>query len=506
MKVSKLPSTIAMMLGITLSSSVFAIDLYVDTKTKQIYAEPGKNRVKLGTFEQVKDSKTTQKLLIEEQKAIEQEQKEIDEVKQDLELKNNAIKALEEHVAANREEKDKNNEKWFNKISVRGYTQLRYSQPLGGTDRTKLASVGDGSIGNDTGFGIRRMRLVFSGDINDYLSVYIQPDFATTNGDLHFAQLRDAYADIHFDKAHEYRIRAGQSKIPFGWENLQSSQNRLTFDRADALNSAVPSERDLGLIAYWTPSHVQKLWKKLSKDGLKTSGDYGILGVGVYNGQAINKAEKNDNLHLVAHATYPFELDFLGDTFEGQVLEVGADAMAGRLTPTVTTNTIDTAKSTAAKLVDNTFNGLDVAKLDKFSKKTLSEERVAVHAVLFPQPFGLQTEWTWGTTPTLDAANSSITRQNLNGGYIQAMYKIDKVFNTEGIMIPYVKWQKYDGAWKGATNLPRVHVREIEAGIEYQIMRALEVTLAYSYMDRTNVKDLGQYQGDLIRAQLQWNY
>ena len=30
-----------------------AIDLYVDTRTKQIYAEPGEGRVRMGTFERV---------------------------------------------------------------------------------------------------------------------------------------------------------------------------------------------------------------------------------------------------------------------------------------------------------------------------------------------------------------------------------------------------------------------------------------------------------------------
>jgi phosphate-selective porin len=34
----------------------------------------------------------------------------------------------------------------------------------------------------------------------------------------------------------KFRLRVGQSKVPFGFENLQSSQNRLTLDRNDALN------------------------------------------------------------------------------------------------------------------------------------------------------------------------------------------------------------------------------------------------------------------------------
>jgi hypothetical protein len=50
---------------------------------------------------------------------------------------------------------------------------------------------------------------------------------------------------LSFDAKKEYRVRIGQSKVPYGFENLQSSQNRLTLDRNDALNSAVANERDL---------------------------------------------------------------------------------------------------------------------------------------------------------------------------------------------------------------------------------------------------------------------
>jgi hypothetical protein len=81
-------------------------------------------------------------------------------------------------------------------------------------------------------------------------------------------------------------------------------------------------------------------------------------------------------------------------------------------------------------------------------------------------------------------------------------------------MFPYVKWQTYDGAWKAAANAPRVQVDEVEAGVEYQINKALELTVAYSTMSRTNVVDptnksedfLKQASGDMIRTQLQFNY
>ena len=511
MKFSKLTMAIAIALTASASSSAFALELYVDTKTKQIYAEPGKGRVLMGEFEKVGDKPKQA-----EAPAPVAVTQEIASIRQDLELKQNEIKALEEKAVEARENKAKNDEKWFNKISLRGYTQMRYNLGLTG-DRTistagtdkhpELRSVGDSSIKNGSNFSLRRVRLVFSGDINDYVSMYIQPDFATTNGDLHFAQLRDAYFDLHFDKAHEYRIRAGQSKIPFGWENLQSSQNRLTLDRDDALNSAVPSERDLGLFAYWTPTHVQKLWKTLSKKGLKTSGDYGVLGVGVYNGQGINKAETNDDLHVAVHSTYPMDLGFMDSALNGQVLEMGMDGMSGRFTPTTAAYTPFERRNAAGTIVA-TGNTVAVAAptVRSDGQGMINEDRVAIHAVLFPQPFGLQAEWTWGHAGALNDITNIIERRPLQGGYIQAMYKFDNVFKTEGTIIPYVKWQTYEGAWKGATNSPYTSVDETEAGLEYQVMKALELTLAYSHMNRTNVADLGQAQGDLIRTQIQVNY
>ena len=506
MKISKLTLAITAVLGASVSAGAMAMDLYVDTKTKQIYAEPGRGRELMGNFEKVQDApaKTATKAT---------DHAEIAKIHEELALKDNAIKALEEHVVANREDRSKNDEKWFNKISVRGYTQMRYNQPFSG-DRIagtpELKSVGDSSIKNNSGFSLRRVRLVFSGDINDYVSLYLQPDFASAVDDSkqHFVQLRDAYADLAFDKKHEYRIRAGQSKVPFGWENLQSSQNRLALDRDDALNSAVPSERDLGLFAYWTPEHVQKLWKTLSKKNLKPSGDYGIAGIGVYNGQGVNRAETNDDLYAVVHTTYPVELNFLGSMFNGQVLEVGADALSGRFNPTVGTSAIFGRRSAATQLAltSGATKGLET--------KAISEDRVAFHAILFPQPFGLQAEWNWGKGATLNpAANSgrgSIERQNLSGGYVQASYKIDNIFRADGFLTPYAKWQTYRGAWKGATNAPRVAVDEIEVGVEYQIMKALEVTMAYATMDRTNTSSgsdfLGEASGDMGRVQLQWNY
>ncbi|MBM3773272.1 MAG: hypothetical protein FJW27_18680 [Acidimicrobiia bacterium] len=53
------------------------------------------------------------------------------------------------------------------------------------------------------------------------------------------------------DTQNAWRLRFGQSKVPFGSVNMQSSQNRAPLERPDALNSAVEGERDLGAALMW---------------------------------------------------------------------------------------------------------------------------------------------------------------------------------------------------------------------------------------------------------------
>src|SRR5687768_17591156 len=50
MKLSRLTLAITAVLGSSVSAAAFAIDLYVDTKTEQIYAKPGPGRVHMGSF------------------------------------------------------------------------------------------------------------------------------------------------------------------------------------------------------------------------------------------------------------------------------------------------------------------------------------------------------------------------------------------------------------------------------------------------------------------------
>jgi len=384
--------------------------------------------------------------------------------------------------------------RWFDKISIRGYVQTRYTYLPG--DKS-IRSEYDNTIRDNTGFAFRRVRLIFSGDVTDWLSFYIQPEFAGlvpgTTGDQsnNFVQLRDAYADIFipvpflfFDEK-DLRIRVGQSKVPFGFENLQSSQQRLAFDRSDGINSAANGERDLGIFIYYTPNETRKLFRRLIDLGLKGSGDYGLLGVGVYTGQTLNVTERNDNKHIVLHATYPMELPY------GQIIQFGVDAYRG------TFNVGTTAPLTndgPAIIRENNGNILD--------------ERVGVHFVLYPQPIGFQAEWNWGNGPQLNGSQTRVEEGNVQGGYVQGMYKWDVKQPWLTSVIPYVRYQEYSGGKKHRTNAPFNVVREWEVGAEWEFGKVLELTIAYARSRRTDTQTAPYniHEGDVVRTQLQWNF
>lgn len=377
-------------------------------------------------------------------------------------------------------------EKWYDRIRLRGYTQLRVSEIVSG-DRTapagvaRLRSVHDSGIGDDTGFTFRRIRLVLQGDLGDRVSFYLQPDFATSVSSQSvgerregFLQLRDAYFDAFLDKDKRFRLRFGQSKVPFGWENMQSSSNRVPLDRSDAINSGVPSERDIGVVAYYTPTRVEDIWERLTEDGQKLFGNYGAFGVGIYNGQGINREEANDAVMAVALATWPFDIG------GGRVLEIGGSAYTNRVQPEVRTGGV--------------------------SATAFADERVGLHAILYPAPLGFQAEWNWGRGPEYDRTLRAITTKPLHGGYFQAMARVKQ--SPVGPFMPYARWQTYRGGWKAAVNAPRLETDEIELGIEFQPVPALELTLAYARMERAEADErrLGRAEGDVIRTQLQLNY
>ncbi|MDT8413335.1 MAG: porin [Vicingaceae bacterium] len=368
---------------------------------------------------------------------------------------------------------------WFEKISIRGYAQVRYNG-LAETNPDLKCEQCDGTWGGDkNAFSMRRIRLVFFGQISNQVYFYIQPDFASTvGGSMHTGQLRDAYIDLGLDKSNVFRFRLGQSKIPYGFENMQSSSNRLPLDRHDALNSAIKNERDLGVFFYWTPELVQERMRYISKNGLKHSGNYGMFSLGVYNGQTANNPELNNQKHIVSRFSYPFQIG-------KQIIEPGIQAYTGKYV-------LSASKITPGVKVNNSLTYID--------------ERAAASFVLYPQPFGIQAEYNVGRGPEYNKKTDSIEVQDLQGGYITLSYK--KHIKSQ-IFIPFVRGHYYDGGKKHERDARSYTVRELEFGIEWQPNKNFELVVMYVGSDRRfedaiNIEN--RQKGTLFRFQAQVNF
>ena len=367
--------------------------------------------------------------------------------------------------------------KWYENVQMRGYMQVRYNGLLQTNEDLECEQC-DRSWGGDNDFFIRRMRLIFFGQVSPRVYFYIQPDFASSpsSSAMHFGQLRDAYFDVGLDEKNEFRFRIGQSKIPYGFENMQSSQNRLPLDRADALNSAITNERDLGVFFYWAPATTRKLFSSLVSEGLKGSGDYGVLGIGVYNGQTANRPELNSNKHVVARASYPVQI-------KNQVIEAGIQAYKGQFTLLSTTSGVGTA-----------------------TDKLYNDERVGATFVLYPKPFGILAEYNIGRGPEYDRITNSVIESPLKGGYITASYKLDIKGQT---IIPFSRFQYYDGGKKHELDARSYEVKELEIGAEWQPNRNFELVVMYTMSARRfedAVNPVNYQRGNLLRIQAQVNF
>ncbi|MGY6521816.1 MAG: porin [Mongoliitalea sp.] len=361
---------------------------------------------------------------------------------------------------------------WTETIQLRGYMQMRYNGLLETNPNLQCAQC-DRSWGGDGGFFFRRIRLIFYGQIHERIYLYFQPDFASDGKNL--GQVRDAYFDLGLDAKQEFRLRIGQSKVPFGFENLQSSQNRIPLDRNDGLNSAVANERDIGVMFYYAPAEIRKRFSYLVSSGLKGSGDYGVFGLGIYNGQTANMPERNGSMHVVSRLTYPWELP------NGQFVEASFQGYTGKFV-------------------------INRAVTSDINQTEFSEYRYGPTFVLYPQPFGIQAEFNWGRGPEYNPETNDIEDAPIRGGYVMATYMLK---TEKDVFIPFTRYHYYKGGKKHEIDATRHRVNELEIGVEWQPNRAFELVAMYTISDRTFENSLNpnnRQAGSLLRLQAQVNF
>lgn len=236
MKFSEVTLAVAGVLGASLSSSAFAIDLYVDSTTQQIYAQPGPNRIKLGTFEKVEETAS--------QKA------EMEAIRNDLALKTNELKALDEHMKEAEQVKVKMDKKGLQveladknfqfRLGGRIHADASYSS---GDDY--LDSKGNHVEAND-GTEIRRARMEFLGTFFKDWNFKSQVDFADNS--VAVKDMFVQYTGLKPLANLPLAITFGQQKQAFSRELQESSNDLMFMERSlmDVLN-APTVDRAIGL-------------------------------------------------------------------------------------------------------------------------------------------------------------------------------------------------------------------------------------------------------------------
>jgi phosphate-selective porin len=228
-------------------------------------------------------------------------------------------------------------------------------------------------------------------------------------------------------------------------------------------------------------------------------------------GQGANQNDLNDNWHNVARFTYPWK------TASGQIFEAGIQGYRGKYVRSAGSYLL--TGNTSGYWNNTTGAVSKTATVDNDDRNGFKDERVAVSFRMYPQPWGLEGEWNWGTSPGLDMAENKVKNKSLHGGYIQGSYfaKDVTLFNTNiGTVIPFVKWQYFDGYNKAETNAPQNKVNDWEIGAEWQIAPEVELVAEYHIMKRTNMTTSGgfnnlegsyrTFDGQALRLQLQYNF
>ena len=305
MKFSKLTVAIAATLGTSFAFDAIAMDLYVDTKTKQIYAEPGRGRVLMGSFEKVAEAPANSLAAPAAPLATKAE---VAAIREELDLKNNEIKALSEFAAeANGPEsahvslkdgihfatKDGNFSAGINgRMQVDSQVNNQsFDTPQNGyfgktnSNGTNVAA-GDAPAGLNDGVALRRARLGVEGTFFKKTDYKFEYDFTRGNG-LNAGGVTDAYVRYNFSKP--FSVKVGAFKEPFSLEEATSNRYTSFIERNMSVNTFVDNLNTykLGIGANYATDRWQ-VGSSLQTEGVGGYNAYGNNSLTGSTGSAIN--------------------------------------------------------------------------------------------------------------------------------------------------------------------------------------------------------------------------
>lgn len=264
MKYLKLMLAAVAVMGAGTSSGAFAIDLYVDTKTKHIFAEPGPDREPLGTYEKVHGTPSINALPAPEVERADQPAP----GDRNARIKEKAERAQLVGKVESLEERFKESEKQL-KLDKNGLqfetADKNFKFKIGGrihTDYTHSSNDhffrGGVPVQANDGAELRRGRLEFAGTFFKDWDFKSQIDFA--DNQVGVKDMFISYRGLDFAK-----VNVGHQKQAFSRE-LQESSNDLMFMERSLMNvlNAPLVDRAIGV--------------NLSSRGKNWTGQVGLFG------------------------------------------------------------------------------------------------------------------------------------------------------------------------------------------------------------------------------------
>lgn len=159
--------------------------------------------------------------------------------------------------------------KGLKKLKISGYIQARYEahqDAWNGLDDQKSGDfkTGSGKPGLADTFYIRRGRVKFAFQANDWSEGVVYPDLSKSG-----VSLKDAYVDLKEQWTKTHTLRMGQFNIPYGYEIEQSSSNRELPERSRWERTVFAGERDRGAAIYGKVSVLRYAAAVLNGNGIE---------------------------------------------------------------------------------------------------------------------------------------------------------------------------------------------------------------------------------------------
>ncbi len=256
MQLFRPPLAILAVISLCVASSSHALDLYVDTKTKQIFAEPGPGRAHMGTYEKsgatakaMKQASPSTELtpVPEDQKADASNKSTSDRLTR---LREKAEKEQLKGQVSMLDERVKEVEKIHGNFDDRGLhwstKDGNFSVSLNGriqpASQYNFINEPDPAFGSNTanelnsGMNIRRARLGVEGTFLKIWDYKFEYDFSRGNGSVG-SGITDAFVRLNHTNALSYK--AGSFKEPFSLEEAASNRYLTFIERHMSVNAFV---------------------------------------------------------------------------------------------------------------------------------------------------------------------------------------------------------------------------------------------------------------------------